>query len=53
MAVVQNQAPADEQFIKEKEASIFRFLDSAYVKIDSASYPQTFKVGVYDPKPIE
>jgi len=40
-------------FIKEKEASIFRFLDSAFVKIDSASYPQTFKVGVYDPKPTE
>ncbi len=37
-------------FGKEQHTSIFRFLDSIYIKRDSVFFPQTINVGVYDPK---
>jgi uncharacterized membrane protein len=36
--------------IKDQKISIFRFLDSAYLKRDSMHFPQTIHVGIYDPK---
>ncbi|MBK6962996.1 MAG: glycosyltransferase family 39 protein [Bacteroidales bacterium] len=35
------------------EERLFEYLDSAYVRIDKAFFPQTFNVGIYDPKPVE
>ena len=37
--------------IKDQKISVFRFLDSAFIKRDSIHFPQTIHVGVYDPKP--
>ena len=37
--------------LKDEKISIFRYLDSAYVKNDSVYFPQTIKVNIYDPKP--
>lgn len=37
--------------VHDRNISIFKYLDSAYVKHDSVFFPQTIKVGVYDPKP--
>jgi uncharacterized membrane protein len=36
--------------MKDQKSSIFRFLDSAYVKRDSVYFPQTIQVCVYDLK---
>jgi hypothetical protein len=30
---------------------VFGFLDSTYILIEKQFFPQTFRVGVYDPKP--
>ncbi|MBK9358015.1 MAG: glycosyltransferase family 39 protein [Bacteroidales bacterium] len=32
---------------------VFGYLDTAFVRVDLQVFPQTFKVGVYDPKPME
>jgi len=37
--------------LNDKKNSIFRLLDSAYVKRDSIYFPQTIHVCIYDPKP--
>jgi len=35
------------------DEDIFGFLDTAYIKVDRQFFPQTFQVGVYDPKPAK
>jgi hypothetical protein len=37
--------------VTNPEEQFFDYLDSAYVRIDKAFFPQTFNVGIYDPKP--
>jgi uncharacterized membrane protein len=39
--------------VKANEGDIFKFLDSAMVRVDSAFFPQVFHVGVYDPRPVD
>jgi len=33
-----------------KEEQFFEYLDTAYVSIEKRFFPQTYHVGVYDPK---
>ncbi len=34
------------------EEMLFEHLDSTYVRVDKAFFPQTYNVGIYDPKPV-
>jgi len=38
-----------DESIKPREASIFGFLDSAMVKVDSVHFRENFNIGVYEP----
>ncbi len=40
-----------EGSVTNPEEEFFKYLDSTYVRVDKAFFPQTFNVGIYDPKP--
>ncbi|MHC1774745.1 MAG: glycosyltransferase family 39 protein [Lentimicrobium sp.] len=39
--------------VTNPEEELFGYLDSTYVRIDKGFFPQTFNVGIYDPKPVQ
>jgi hypothetical protein len=39
--------------VTNPEEKFFEYLDSTYVRIDKGFFPQTFNVGIYDPKPVQ